>query len=133
MQTENQFTVLENKTIGRNIAMYRKIRGVKATQVAEKLGLKESAYTRYERGEVAITVEMVQRVAELLKVDPLNLLTTPAGSFIESGNNSPNAIVALNATNCHIMSEQQTELLLKLMESITDLSKKIMVMLDKKS
>jgi hypothetical protein len=38
---EQEFTVLENKTIGRNMALYRKIRGMKAFEVAEGLGLKE--------------------------------------------------------------------------------------------
>jgi transcriptional regulator with XRE-family HTH domain len=125
MKTETQFTVLENTTIGRNIALYRKIRGVKATEVAEKLGLKEAAYTRYERGEAAITVNMVQQVAELLKVDPLNLLTVPPGSFIESGNNSPNAIVALNANYCHTTNDEQMKLTLKLMEGMMQLIEKV--------
>jgi transcriptional regulator with XRE-family HTH domain len=125
MQTETKFTVLENTAIGRNIALYRKIRGVKATEVAEKLGLKEAAYTRYERGEAAITINMVQQVAEMLKIDPLNLLTVPPGSFIESGNNSPNAIVALNANYCQTTNDEQMKLTLKLMEGMIQLIEKV--------
>jgi transcriptional regulator with XRE-family HTH domain len=68
---EQEFTVLENKIIGHNMALYRKIRGMKAFEVAEGLGLKEASYTRYERGEGAITVDLIQKVAEILKVYPL--------------------------------------------------------------
>ena len=59
MEQENSFTLLENGAIGRNISLYRKMRGVKGVEVAGKLGLKEAAYTRYER---AITIKMVREI-----------------------------------------------------------------------
>lgn len=119
MEAENSFTVLENKTIGRNLSLYRKIRGIKATDMAERLGLKESSYTRYERGETAITIDFLQKSSEVLKVDPLTLLAVSPGSFLESGNNSPGAVVGNN--NYQSMSDEQTKLLLKLMESVVAL------------
>jgi transcriptional regulator with XRE-family HTH domain len=126
---ENGFTVLENKTIGHNMAMYRKIRGKKAFEVAESLGLKEAAYTRYERGEAAITVDIVQKVSEILKIDPLTLLTISPGSFLESGNNSPGAIVGNN--NVQTMSDEQTKLMLKLMENVMVLSQQLINLMNK--
>jgi transcriptional regulator with XRE-family HTH domain len=130
MDQENNFTLMENGAIGRNISLYRKMRGVKAVEVAEKLGLKEAAYTRYERGEGAITVEMVRQVAEVLKVDPLQLIAVPQG-FIENGN-SPNAFVALNSPNCQTINDKQLQLTLKLIESVTALNEKLMGMIGKK-
>lgn len=129
MEQEN-FTVLENKAIGRNISMYRKIRGMKAADLAERLGMKEPSYTRYERGETSITIDIVQQIAEALKVDPLMLISTPPSSFLDSGNNSPGAIVGNN--NFQAMSDQQTQLLLKLMENVITLNEKLMTLLDKK-
>src|SRR5579864_762862 len=90
---DNGFTVLENKTIGRNISMYRKMRDIKASDMADRLGLKEAAYTKYERGETQITIEFVQKASEILKIDPVALLTIPPGTYIDSGNNSPGAIL----------------------------------------
>lgn len=58
MEKEN-FTVLENKAIDKNISMYRKIRGMKASEVAERLGIKESSYSNYERGETALTIDIL--------------------------------------------------------------------------
>jgi transcriptional regulator with XRE-family HTH domain len=126
---EQEFTVLENKTIGRNMALYRKIRGMKAFEVAEGLGLKEASYTRYERGEVAITVPIIQKVAEILKVDPLTLISVPPSSFLESGNNSPGAIVGNN--NIQSMSGEQLNIMLKLMENMMTISQKLIELLDK--
>jgi transcriptional regulator with XRE-family HTH domain len=132
MEKETQFTKLENKALGRNISLYRKIRGVKATEVAERLGLKEAAYTRYERGETSITVTMVQQIAELLKVDPLNLLATPPSNLIENGSNSPNAIVAFSANYCQTTNDEQIKMTLRLIESVTNLNEKLITLLERR-
>jgi transcriptional regulator with XRE-family HTH domain len=132
MEQENSFTLMEKSAIGRNISLYRKMRGVKAWEVAEKLGIKEAAYTRYERGEGSITIEMVRQVGEALKVDPLHLIASPHGSLMESGNNSPNAIVALQANNCQTINDKQLQLTLKLIESVTTLNDKLIGMISKK-
>ena len=130
---ENGFTVLENKTIGRNMALYRKIRGMKALEIAEGLGLKEASYTRYERGEAAITVDIVQKVAEVLKVDPLMLLSVSPSTFIEigqsNGNNSPVGIHGYY--NHQTTNDEQVQTMLKLMENVISISQKLIEFLDK--
>ena len=130
---EQEFTVLENKTIGRNMALYRKIRGMKAFEVAEGLGLKEASYTRYERGEVAITVPVIQKVAEILKVDPLTLISVSPSILIEigqgNGNNSP---IGVHGYYHHQTADgDQTKLMLKLMENVMSISQKLIELLDK--
>ena len=123
MEAENSFTVLENKTIGRNLSLYRKIRGIKAADMAERLGLKESSYTRYERGETAITIDFLQKSSEVLKVDPITLLSVNPSNIIDNAH-SPNSVVALNSSNWHTTNEEQTKLMLKLMESVVALLEK---------
>jgi len=132
MDQEN-FTVLENKAIGRNIAVYRKIRGLKAFDVAEKLGMKEASYTRYERGEAAINVDLIQQVAEILKVDPITMLSVHPSIFIElssgNGNNSP---VGIHGYYNHQTSDDsQTQLVLKVIENVIAVSNKLITLLDK--
>jgi transcriptional regulator with XRE-family HTH domain len=129
MEQENNFVLLENSAIGRNISLYRKMRGVKAIEVAEKLGLKEAAYTRYERGEGNITIKMVRQISEVLNVDPLQLVSTTPG-IAKNGSNSPNAIVALNSPNCQTINDKQLQLTLKLLESVTALNEKLIGMID---
>jgi transcriptional regulator with XRE-family HTH domain len=129
---QEKFNVLENKAIGRNIALYRKIRGVKASDIAERLGIKESSYTRYERGETAITVDVVQQIAEVLSVDPLILLSIHPSFFLENGNNSPNACNGNHGYyNYQTVNEQQTQMMLKLMDNVLAISEKLMAILDK--
>lgn len=58
------FTVLENKAIGRNFFRFRKVKDIKAKEVATYLGMQEPTYTKYERGESKITIELIQKIAE---------------------------------------------------------------------
>jgi DNA-binding XRE family transcriptional regulator len=51
---DSGFTVLENKSIGRNLSTFRKLRDKKALEVADYLGIKEATYTKYERGVRAL-------------------------------------------------------------------------------
>jgi transcriptional regulator with XRE-family HTH domain len=83
---QDNFTVLENKAnaIGRNTVMYRKIRGLKVQEVAERLGMKESSFIpQYECGEGAITVDLIQQVAEVFNGDPLMLLSVSPNNLFE--------------------------------------------------
>jgi transcriptional regulator with XRE-family HTH domain len=128
-----QFTVLENKTIGRNISMFRKVREKKAAEVADFIGISETAYTKYERGETQITIEFLQKAANALKVDPLMLLSTSPGHFIESISNSPNAGIGNYVGGDFKMpDEDQTQLLIKLVENVMAMNDKIMAILEKK-
>ncbi|MBW8324316.1 MAG: helix-turn-helix domain-containing protein [Prolixibacteraceae bacterium] len=121
-EENDHFTVLENKSIGRNLALFRKLRDKKALEVAEHVGLSEAAYTKYERGESKITVEMIQKVAEFLQVDPLQIVTTSPGNFLE---NIKNSSVTVDFKQFHstyqTVNEQQTQLMLKLMEKVIEL------------
>jgi transcriptional regulator with XRE-family HTH domain len=125
---DNSFTVLENKTIGRNFSRFRKFREKKAFEVADYIGIGEAAYTKYERGESKITIEIIQKVAEYLSLDPITLLTTPDGNIVDNGNNSPFAINGtVNTTN-----EIQNQAFLTLVENVVEMNKRIMELLEKK-
>jgi transcriptional regulator with XRE-family HTH domain len=124
----DSFTVLENEAIGRNISMFRKVRGIKAFDMAERLGMKEATYTKYERGETKITIDFVQKVAEELKVDPLQMLSTTPSNFIENGSNSPIAIQ--HNSSFQTTNEQQAQMMLKLMESVMAVNEKMMRLLE---
>jgi transcriptional regulator with XRE-family HTH domain len=125
-----QFTVLENKAIGRNLALFRKLREKKASEVAEFIGIGEAAYTKYERGESRITIDIIQKVADLLKLDPLQILSTKPGSIVENITNSSIAIQE-NST-FQTSNDQQTALMLKLIENVVAMNEKLMVLLERK-
>lgn len=72
---------MDNFSVGHNIAKFRKIRDIKATDMATQLGLKEAAYTKYERGETAITIDIIGKVAGILKMDPLQIISVSPQNF----------------------------------------------------
>ena len=124
---------LENKVIGKNIARFRKMREMKPSDIAKQLGMKEAAYTKYEKGESPITIELVQKIAETLKIDPFQILSTAPVSIADNIHNSPAAGVGnYIGGNLNIPDEQQSKLLLKMMENIITLMEKMVVQLDKK-
>jgi len=125
---EQEFTVLENKTIGRNLYKFRKIKEKKASEIADHIGISEAAYTKYERGESQITIDIIQKASEYLKVDPLNIIASSPGNFVENGNNSPIAINGYNET----INEEQIKLMTKLVENQIAMNEKIMALLEKK-
>lgn len=127
---EQEFPVLENVMVGRNMYLQRKKEDKKAIEVADYLGLSESAYTKYERGESKITIDIIQKVAEFYHIDPLSFLVMPAGSFVDSGNNSPGAIVGNN--NVQTVSSEQMKLITKLIETQITMTEKVLVLLEKK-
>lgn len=131
MQSEdtNPLLELDNKKIGRKLYIHRKIAGLKAFDVAEQLGLKEAAYTKYERGETNITVEFVQRIANILKVDPLHLLSSSDSNYFDNVHNSPilSTFHTYQSTN-----EKQNEAILKLIDNVVEMNKRVIELLEKK-
>jgi transcriptional regulator with XRE-family HTH domain len=68
--------------IGQQLRAYRLESGLRAEEIAARLGVSRAALYRYEKGEV-IKLDTIRRLAELLKISPLSLLgsassTSPA-------------------------------------------------------
>jgi transcriptional regulator with XRE-family HTH domain len=59
--------------IGQQLRAYRMESGMRAEEIAARLGVSRAALYRYEKGDV-IKLETIRRLAELLKVSPLSLL-----------------------------------------------------------
>jgi transcriptional regulator with XRE-family HTH domain len=59
--------------IGQQLRAYRLESGLRAEEIAARLGVSRAALYRYEKGEV-IKLDTVNRLAELLKISPLSLL-----------------------------------------------------------
>lgn len=59
--------------IGQQLRAYRMESGLRAEEIAAKLGVSRAALYRYEKGEV-IKLDTINRLAELLNISPLSLL-----------------------------------------------------------
>jgi transcriptional regulator with XRE-family HTH domain len=112
---------MTNHTIGRNIANLRKLKGIKAYEMAKCLNMKESTYTKYERGETAITIEFVDRVASVLNIEPLLVLTFSPTTILDSFSHSSQS----NSV------KPNTEML-AIIEGIISLNQKLTLVLENK-
>ncbi len=65
--------MLRFNEIGQQLRAYRLESGLRAEEIAARLGVSRAALYRYEKGEV-IKLDTIQRLAELLKISPLSLL-----------------------------------------------------------
>jgi transcriptional regulator with XRE-family HTH domain len=59
--------------IGQQLRQYRLESGLRAEEIAARLGVSRAALYRYEKGEV-IKLDTIKRLAEMLKISPLSLL-----------------------------------------------------------
>lgn len=60
---------------GQKIRMVRELRGLKQEHVASRLGIAQNTYSQYENNQIKITVETLQRIAEILEVNPMDLMS----------------------------------------------------------
>jgi transcriptional regulator with XRE-family HTH domain len=63
------------RTFGRNLRAYRKAEGVSQEAFASTLGVHRTYLGGVERGERNLTLKSVERIAGVIDVDPLMLLT----------------------------------------------------------
>jgi len=65
--------VMHFTEIGQQLRAYRLESGLRAEEIASRLGVSRAALYRYEKGEV-IKLDTINRLADLLKISPLSLL-----------------------------------------------------------
>ncbi len=63
--------------LGRNLKRLRLAAKLSQEELAHLAEIDRTYISSLERGRYAATVDMIERIAEVLKVDPLELLTDP--------------------------------------------------------
>jgi len=61
------------RTLGLNIAYYRKKRGLTQEQLAEKAGVERSRISKTEIAWLGTSLDMVYRIADALEIEPYKL------------------------------------------------------------
>jgi transcriptional regulator with XRE-family HTH domain len=64
------------RTLGVNLRAYRTARGLSQEALADALGFHRTYMSGVERGVRNLTLKSVERIAERLEVDPVDLLQT---------------------------------------------------------
>jgi len=63
------------RTVGRNLRRYREARGLSQEAFAEVVGVHRTYMGGLERGERNLTLRSLERIATIIGVDPLKLLS----------------------------------------------------------
>lgn len=71
--------------LGENLRALRRARHLSQEGLADALGIHRTYVGGLERGERNVTLRTVERLAELLEVDPASLLAPPAPPARSSG------------------------------------------------
>ncbi|XZF15801.1 helix-turn-helix domain-containing protein [Chitinophagaceae bacterium MMS25-I14] len=122
------FTALDNKLVGQNIAKLRRHRDIKAAEMASRLELSESAYTKYERGETSITVDFLNKIAEQFEISPAELLNATPQTIVENIHDSN---VAVYSNENSFQNIEQTRLLTTAVESLIEQQKALIALFEK--
>ncbi len=106
--------------IGQQLRAYRLESGLRAEEIAARLGVSRAALYRYEKGEV-IKLDTVKRLAELLKISPLSLLgigveyyNRPVGYFerVRQTEESADQILQVSGPLCYLTTSDSFDALL---------------------
>ncbi len=98
--------------IGQQLRAYRLESGLRAEEIAARLGVSRAALYRYEKGDV-IKLDTIKRLAELLKISPLSLLgigveyyTRPIGYFerMRQLEETADQILQIQGPICYLVS-----------------------------
>jgi len=103
--------------IGQQLRAYRLESGLRAEEIAARLGVSRAALYRYEKGEV-IKLDTIKRLAELLKISPMSLLgigveyyARPVGFFerLRQVEETADQVLQLAGPFCYVTASDDLE------------------------
>jgi transcriptional regulator with XRE-family HTH domain len=113
-----------------NIRTVRKHKGISHEAMAVNLGISQTAYTKIERGETKLTVDRLQKIADILEVKLGDLLELEPQSFHQEihDNNSVTAISHQKVENLYQENREVYEKLIATKDEQIALLKKMLEM-----
>lgn len=78
---------------GEKIRMIREIRNYSQEYMADRLGIKQNSYSKIENNQTKLTTEMLQKIADVLQVSPMDIMNQqPAIINLQSNQGTQHAI-----------------------------------------
>ena len=118
---KNHPTVPHMKLVGTKIRKVRELRDFTQEFMASQLGKSQTAYSKLERGEVDVSFSNLTRIAEILEIDVMQLLTFDGSSFI--ANKEMASTTAKEVSNVMVqlgISDRERELYERKIQSMQD-------------
>ena len=116
--------------VGENIKKLRELKNLTQQHLADELGISLSGYGKTERDETDITLERLQKISDILAVDPFTLIHFNRNNVLKAVRNtdSPSKDFKSNLDDTH---DWQNKLLLKYEEENKYLKELIKQLLEK--
>lgn len=76
---------MNNKTtIGEKIRLIRTMKGLSQENISQDLGLSQKAYSKIERGETKLTLDMIEKISMVFQMEPQDILNFNPETFIQT-------------------------------------------------
>ncbi|MBS1529362.1 MAG: helix-turn-helix transcriptional regulator [Bacteroidetes bacterium] len=75
---------LKIKKVAHNIRKIREYRNYTQEYLAAKLRISQNAYSKIELGHTRITIDRLFHIANILEVDPIDILDTNGSDFLST-------------------------------------------------
>ncbi len=103
--------------IAENIKKFRELAGINRKDMAEKLDLSLSAYSKIERGETDPTISKLEKIAQVLNIDLPKLLNFDASQIFNISGNQNVQAVAPKAQHMNFYADDYKEKYIKMLET----------------
>ncbi len=100
-----------------NIRKFRELKSITREWIAGELDMSVSGYSKLERGEVDITLSKIYRIAEVLQVNPEQLLSFDAAQVFNISNNRQVNGLASRAETINFYEDSYADKYIKLLEA----------------
>ena len=116
---------MTNRDIGDGIKKFRELKNVTREQIASKLNMSLSNYSKIERGEIDLTLTRVKRISEILEIDISQILNFDASQIFKGVNGKNEQGNSTKPDNTSFFSDVYKEKYIKVLEEENKRLKKI--------
>ena len=104
------------KNVYDNIKKFRELKNITREDIAAKLDLSVSGYSKIERGEVDITLSRLEQIAQVLDVEISQILNFDATQIFNVSNNNLVQGLGAKAESMHFHTDDYKEKYIKVLE-----------------
>lgn len=85
-----------------NIKKFRELKNITRDEIAERLEMSLSGYSKLERGDVELTINKLYKISELLEVSVSQILNFDASQIFNVSNNQVANVIAKDQHNHYV-------------------------------
>lgn len=73
-----------SNSVGNKIRLIRMLKGLSQENISLELGVSQKAYSKIERGETKLSVNMIEKLGLIFQMSPQDILNFSAENFIQT-------------------------------------------------